>query len=70
MEVNWNAERRSLYGPPPPNWTHARWLRQILDAARKQGCELAIADETEWVHIAPSVQAAMLHEIGRWGGAR
>lgn len=51
MEVHWDPDRSALYAPPPREWARSRWLRQILDAARAQGCELSITDETAWVGI-------------------
>ena len=70
MEVHWDTERRSLYGPPPREWSRARWLRQILDAAREQGCELTITDETEWVGVESAVRAKLILEGRSPGGAR
>lgn len=70
MEVHWDTDRRSLYGPPPRDWSRAQWLRQILDAAREQGCELLITEETEWSGVEPAVTAEMVQEVRSPGGAR
>lgn len=70
MEVHGDPERRSLYGPPPRKWSRARWLRQILDAARAQGCDLLITDETQWHGVEPETNAEMLQEAPLFGGAR
>ncbi len=70
MEVHWDPDRQSLYGPPPRKWSRARWLRQILNAAREQGCELTITDETEWVGVEPAVKAELVQEVRSPGGAR
>ena len=70
MEVHWDEDRQSLYAPPPREWSRARWLRQILDAAREQGCELMITDGTEWVGVGPATKAEMVQEARSPGGAR
>ena len=70
MEVYWDADRRSLYGPPPREWSRAQWLRQILDAAQAQGCELLVTDETEWIGVEPAVKAELVQEGRPPGRAR
>ena len=70
MEVHWDADRRSLYAPPPREWSRARWLRQVLDAAREQGCELLLTEQTEWSGIELTVRREMIHEVRSPGGAR
>ena len=70
MEVHWDTDRHSLYGPPPREWSRARWLRQILDAAQTQGCELLVTDETEWIGVEPAVKAELVQEGRPPGGAR
>ena len=70
MEVHWDPGRSTLYGPPPREWSRARWLRQILDAAREQSCDLLVTHETEWVGVGPEVKAELLHEVRSASGAR
>ena len=63
MEVHWDPKRRSLYAPPPREWSRARWLRQIVDAARTQGIELVVTEETKWVGVDPGDLAEMVREV-------
>ena len=60
MEVHWDPDRRALYAPAPREWSYARWFRQILDAAREQGCELRLASSTKWSNIDAGVKAELL----------
>ena len=64
MEVHWDPARRSLHSPTPRDWSYSRWLRQILDAARGQGCELQFAPSTNWVNIDAGVKAELLRVAG------
>lgn len=64
MEVNWDPERRSLYAPPPREWSRRRWFRHVLDAAHAQGVTLHLSEETEWVGVAADVKAALLQAGG------
>ena len=70
MEVHWDSERRSLYAPPPREWSRGRWLRQVLDAARTQGIDLQLTDETRWIGVDPDDRAEMVQEVRSSGGAR
>ena len=70
MEVHWDSERRSLYAPPPREWSRARWLRQVLDAARTEGIDLQVTDETKWIGVDPEDRAEMIQEACSYGGAR
>ena len=70
MEVHWDDERQSLYGPQPREWSQTRWLRQILDAARAQGCELRITEATRWVGVDSSIKADLVREASFSDGAR
>ena len=70
MEVHWDPERRSLYAPPPRQWSRARWFRQILNAAKTQGLDLRVTDETEWAGVEPGDRAEMVREARSSGGAR
>jgi hypothetical protein len=60
MEVGWDPARRSLFSPPPREWSYGRWLQQILAAAREQGCELVVDVRTQWVNIDPSLKIELL----------
>jgi hypothetical protein len=64
MEVHWDPARCSLYSPAPREWSYSRWLQQILDAAREQGCELQLATSTKWLNIDPGVKAELLQVVG------
>lgn len=70
MEVHWDESRCSLYAPPPRTWSQARWLRQILDAAQAQGCELLITAGTDWIGVEPATEAELLREVRSAEGAR
>ena len=59
MEVHWDGERRSLHCPRPREWSYFRWFQQILAAAREQGVRLKISENTEWLNVAPSVEAEL-----------
>ena len=69
MEVHWDDARAALYAPPPRKWSRARWLRQVLDAARAQGVVLRVTGRTEWVGVAPNDRAAMTEEAQTGGEA-
>jgi len=51
MEVQWDAARASLRSPKPREWSYAMWLRQIIVAARAQGCQLEFSSSTRWLNI-------------------
>ena len=59
MEVHWDSDRSALYAPAPRTWSRSRWLAQILDAARAQGCELRVTSETIWIGFDPDVEAEL-----------
>jgi hypothetical protein len=59
MEVHWDAERLCIYSPKPREWSYARWFKQIKDAAREQGVELALDQTTSYSRIEPSLQQAL-----------
>ena len=60
MEVNWDAERRSLHSPRPREWSYSRWFQQILASAREQGVSLYLSADTKWLNIEPSVKTELL----------
>ena len=60
MQVHWDSARRSLYSPCPREWSYARWFKQILAAAREQGCKLQVTGTTKWINVDSSVKAAIL----------
>lgn len=60
MEVHWDAERHSLYSPPPREWSYTRWFQQILAAAQAQGCELYPGGGTSWLNVAENAKAEFL----------
>ena len=62
IEVHWNPKLQSLYSPPPREWSYARWFKQILAAAREQGCELSVGVSTVWHNIPESMKAEFLQE--------
>ena len=70
MEVHWDPKRRALYAPPPREWSWARWLRQVLDAARTQGVDLQVTDDTRWIGVDAKDQDEMAQEARSPGGAR
>lgn len=59
MEVNWDPDCSALYAPLPRTWTRSRWLAQIFNAARAQGCELRVTHDTTWVGFEPDVEAEL-----------
>jgi len=62
MEVQWDPNRRCLYGPPPRKWSYADWFRQIAAAASEQGVQLSIAPTTTWSGVAPDIRDAITRE--------
>jgi len=51
MEVHWDKNHKFLYAPKPRNWSRFDWFKQIISAAKEQGCLLHICEETAWVNI-------------------
>ena len=67
MEVSWNPSTRSLFSPPPREWTYAQWFKHILAAAREQGQMLVPDGTTDWSGMPADLkdqclQAAIRHE--------
>jgi hypothetical protein len=60
MEVNWDAERRSLHSPKPREWSYLRWLKQILAAAREQDGELLLSENTNWLNVDSATKVELL----------
>jgi len=56
MEVHWDEQRKSLYSPPPREWSYARWFQQIVLVAREQGCVLVLAANTTWRGVSSDLQ--------------
>ncbi len=52
MEVHWDSQSKFLYSPPPRDWPHPRWFRQITGAVKGEyGVTLIISPETQWRNI-------------------
>lgn len=64
VEVNWDTVRLSLYSPKPREWSYSQWFQQILQAARAQGCELRLAERTQWLNVDPVIKAEFSHMHG------
>ena len=64
MEVGWDAEGNFLFSPKPREWSYLHWFAQILEAARTQGCELRVSDETRWSNVAPELAEQMSAHAG------
>jgi hypothetical protein len=64
MEVGWNAEGRFLFSPRPRQWSYLDWFRQILGAARTQGCDLRVSDATQWRNVPADLVAQMKAHAG------
>ncbi len=62
MEVYWDNNGHFLYSPAPREWGYLRWFEQIMNAAKEQGCQLYITDNTKWKDI----QDDLKDEIVRW----
>ena len=56
MEVHWDEQRKSLYSPPPREWSYTRWFQQIVSAARQQGCSLLLTPNTTWRGVSNDLQ--------------
>lgn len=65
MEVQWDAERFSLYSPVPREWSYSQWFAHILAAAREQGTHLEVTDETVWMGIDLGMRNEMLAVASR-----
>jgi hypothetical protein len=59
MDVHWDADRLRLYSPKPREWSYVVWFRQIRNAAREQGVELELGQNTSWSGIDPELQQAI-----------
>jgi hypothetical protein len=62
MEVHWDEKHKCLYAPKPREWSRLDWFKQIISAAKEQGCKLQITDETAWVNIPSELKS----EITTW----
>ena len=60
MEVDWDQDKRHLYGAKPRQWKHIDWFVQILSAAKEQGCELNLANECVWVGISEELKGQII----------
>jgi hypothetical protein len=60
MQVQWDDQKGCLYSPKPREWSYADWYRQILAAAREQGCDLRITSDTVWTDVPEGVREAIL----------
>jgi len=68
LEVNWDDKGHYLHAPPPPRAQLATpiwWFKQIISAARVQGCELCIEPHTKWHNITPQLKEDR-HGEGWW----
>ncbi len=70
MEVHWDAQCGYLHGPPPPRAelaSPAWWFRQILAAAKAQGCQLQLGPQTRWRNLSTDTRKQI--ELGLGGAA-
>jgi hypothetical protein len=70
MEVHWEESCGYLFSPKPREWSYLDWFRQILEAARTQGCVLRVADDTRWLNIPVDLIAEMQASGGGAGRPR
>jgi Integron Cassette Protein Hfx_Cass5 len=73
MEVDWDHAARCLYVPPAPRAQQADplwWFQRILAAAREQGYELHIAQETKWQNIPQQLKEEITSSSGISDSAR
>lgn len=68
MEVHWDDQKGWLYSPRPREWSYADWYRQILAAAREQGCDLRITSDTAWSGVPEAVREEILASGGLASG--
>ena len=62
MEVHWDADGNFLYSPKPREWRYLDWFKQIIDAAKKQSCDLIPIESTIWVNIPDSLKAEICND--------
>ena len=66
MEVDWDPARRRLFGPPPREWSYARWFAQILGAASDEyGAKLKLTPDTILSGVPAEIRAEI--EAGEKG---
>ena len=61
-EVNWDENHKYLYSQKPREWSHFNWYKQVIFAAKEQGCELQITNKTAWVNVPEELK----NEIQTW----
>ena len=60
VEVNWNESNSYLYSPKPRKWSYFDWYNHILGAAKLQGCELQLTENTIWNNVSPQLKSEIL----------
>jgi hypothetical protein len=56
LEVSWAVKHSRLYSPPPRKWSHLNWFQHICQAAKVQGCDLSITQDTDWSNISSDLR--------------
>lgn len=65
MEVNWDPERRRLFGPKPRTLTYCQWFTQIVTAAADEyGTQLQLTLQTDWANTPDTVRAEITSAVG------
>ena len=58
MEVNWDPDSGTLFGPRPREWTYPMWFQQIVAAAWDEyGVRLFLSASTTWLNVPAGIQA-------------
>jgi hypothetical protein len=60
LEVHWDENHKYLYAPKPREWSRLDWFKQIISAAKFQGCILHICDKTAWVNISGELKTEII----------
>jgi Integron Cassette Protein Hfx_Cass5 len=58
MEVGWDPDNRTLFGPKPREWSYLRWFQQIVATVEGEyGVRLVITPQTTWTNIPDALRA-------------
>ena len=63
MDVHWDGGRNAIHSPPPRehlDFTLPQWFKQILNAAKEQGCVPTVSENTKWLAVPEEVKREML----------